>query len=141
MPQPAERVDKVLVSVPAAPLRPMSDRPGDEGLLVEVFFSRSDQPGGVAVRGSLEIQIFQGAVSDRDVLQKKPQRVETYPNSELRKPRNVEGTGPFGVSYRFLVPLGPELSADKKITVVGRYVSPSGASVVSEPTTVPLRPS
>jgi hypothetical protein len=120
----------------------MSDRPGDLGLIVEVFFARVDQARGVPVSGTLEILLFPGAITQADALQMKPARVQTYPNAVLRR---WEGVGNlFGVSYRLLVPLGPDLLDNgkvAKISVVGRYVPPSGPPVYSDPTTVPLHPS
>ena len=142
IPPPTARVDNVYVSVPAAPLRPLSSQPGDVGLLVEVTFARVDQRRGMPVSGSLEVLLFPGAVSQAEALQKKPARVQTYPNALLCE---AEGfTTFFGVSYRLLVPLGPDLADPEKvpkISVVGRYIPPSGPPVFSEPTTVPMRPS
>jgi hypothetical protein len=137
-PTPSARVDSVFVFVPAAPLRPMSNNPGDLGLLMQVFFSTSDKPRGVAVSGTLEVLIFPGAVSQMEVLQKKPAHVETLANPELRAAEAISKS--FGVCYFLQVPLGSELLGEKRISVVGRYTPPSGPPVLSDPTTVPLKP-
>jgi hypothetical protein len=137
LPAPVAQVDKVILRVPLNPLRSADGGEEPQGVLVEVFFERADRPGGVPVLGLLEMRMYEGSARPADLADHKPFHVETYPNSALQ---NLEGRGMFGVSYRIVVPWGARAPSTETIWVEGRYIPPTGPAVLSEPTSVPVRP-
>jgi hypothetical protein len=134
---PVAAVDKVHLRVPLSPLRSLDGGPQPQGVLVEVFFERSDQPGGRAVSGILEIQMYDGAERAADLAGRQPFHVETCPNSVLKE---HEGKSLFGTSYVMIVPWGAKPPAADKIWLLARYVPPTGMPVFSEPTGIAIRP-
>jgi hypothetical protein len=136
-------VDEVIVSVPDVAQRTVGEGPGPDAVEMEIYCARNDRAGGVPISGAIEILFFDGAVDRKTLPSAKPFHVERFPNSLLRGNPNSRlreaFNRRFGVLYRGVVPWGPVPPSGKVVTLVARYIPPSGPPVVSAPTDVALR--
>ncbi|HXG46163.1 MAG TPA: hypothetical protein VNO52_00940 [Methylomirabilota bacterium] len=110
--------------------------PGADGFAVRIYATNGREAKGVPItRGQLDLLLYDGTPAETGLDAAKPLRVWSYPARDLKG--NV-ARSPLGVGYRFALPWGEHRPTRDRVTLVARYVAPSGAVVRSAPTTIAL---
>jgi len=121
-----------LFSVPQA--INLDDVPGPDGFAVRLFArGPSNSKGVVFPNGALEIAMFDGLVSETPAPAVKPLRTWDFTGSELKK---HAGQSAVGIGYRFTLRWTDAPPTGNRITIVARYVPPSGPAVSSAPSSI-----
>jgi hypothetical protein len=108
--------------------------PGPDGISVRIYAGNFRQPKPVAITsGTLEILLFDGAVTADELAKAAPLHVWSLPAQELG--RHVQKTS-VGISYTLALRWGKDKPTRNRVTVVARYLSPDGGKVHSAPTVV-----
>jgi hypothetical protein len=112
----------------------MDERPGPDGLVVELFLHRPDG-NTVLVTGRVELLLFAGPVPAERLTQTAPLITWGFDAPELRG-YTIRKMGLWG--YRLPLRWGPNVPEAESVTLVARYLPPSGRPVYSAPTAVSL---
>ena len=84
-PRPVDRVDEIVLRLtPPSPVN-WDDKPGPDGLQVQINFFQIDEPLSVTVKGSLDLALYDGHVLPEDLAAAKP--IHTWPFSRVQAGR------------------------------------------------------
>ena len=123
-----------LFSVPQAVN--LDDEPGPDGFAVRLFARGPKSSKGVAFpNGALEIAMFDGLVSETSGSTNRPLRTWEFTGSELKQ---HAGQSAVGTGYRFTLRWMDARPAGSRISIVARYLPPSGPPISSAPSTVAI---
>ena len=123
-----------LFSVPQA--INLDDEPGPDGFAVRLFARGPGSSKGIAFpNGNLEIAMFDGLVSETSVPPAQPLRAWNFAGSELKQ---HAGQSAVGTGYRFTLRWMDARPAGSRISIVARYLPPSGPPISSAPSTVAI---
>jgi len=133
-PRPAAAVDVVNLRVMPNPVN-LDNDPEPDALLAEVFFFKLDEPQPVPVTGTLELLLFEGNVPVGSLGRARPLRVWRFGGDDLRRCLTRDhGLWGYVMQLRWDMP-----PAAKHVTLLARYTRPGGGTVVSAPSSIPLR--
>ena len=119
-----------LFSVPVAVN--LDDAPGPDGFAVRLFAKGAKGSKGIAIpNGTLEIVMFDGIVPEKS--SPAPLRTWSFSGSELKK---HSGQSAVGTGYRFTLRWADSPPTQSRISVLARYVPPSGPAISSAPSSV-----
>lgn len=136
-PRPVDNFDEIVVRLtPPAPVN-WDDRPGPDGLQVQINFFQIDRPLSVTVKGSLEMSLYEGRVQAAQLASAKPIHTWPYSGVELA---GFAGKSAFGWGYAMRLAWHDRPPAGKIATLVARYRSRDGNVKASSPLYVPLGP-
>ena len=136
-PRPVDDVDVVgLRMTPPAPVN-WDERPGSDGLQIQVNFFRRDEDLSVIVRGSLELTLYAGRLQAKQLAEARPLRTWRFDGVELS---TYCGKSAFGWGYAMRLPWGSQAPPGSNATLASRYISPDGRVVPGRPIIVPLGP-
>jgi len=136
-PRPVEEIDVIgLRMTPPAPVN-WDERPGADGLQVQVNFFRQDEDLSVTVTGCLELALYEGKLRPEQIASSRPMRTWRFDGVELS---TYCGKSAFGWGYAMRLPWGGHLPAGANATLGSRYTSPRGRVVAGRPIIVPLGP-
>ena len=134
-PRPVDRVDEIVLRLtPPAPVN-WDDRPGPDGLQVQVNFFQVDEPLSVTVKGSLDLALYEGHVRPEDLAAAKP--IHTWPFSGVQL-AGLAGKSAVGWGYAMRLPWGSKPPAGTTATLAARYRSADGNVKAAQPLYVPL---
>jgi len=123
-----------LFSVPQAVN--LDDEPGPDGFAVRLFARGPKSSKGVAFpNGTLEIAMFEGLVSGTSGSTNKPLRTWEFTGSELKK---HAGQSAVGTGYRFTLRWTDARPGGSRISIVARYLPPSGPAISSVPSVIAI---
>ena len=121
-----------LFSVPQAVN--LDDEPGPDGFAVRLFARGPKSSKGVVFpNGTLEIAMFEGLVSGTSGSTNKPLRTWEFTGGELKK---HAGLSAVGTGYRFTLRWTDARPTGNRISIVARYLPPSGPAISSAPSSV-----
>ncbi len=136
-PRLVDRFDAVVLRLtPPAPVN-WDDKPGADGLQVQINFFQIDKPLSVTVKGSLELELYQGRVQAAQLASAKPIRTWPFSGVELA---GFAGKSAFGWGYAMRLAWGARPPAGSTATLIVRYRSLDGNVKTSSPLYVPLGP-
>ena len=136
-PRPVDRVDEIVLRLtPPAPVN-WDDRPGHDGLQVQVNFFQIDEPLSVTVKGSLDLALYEGRVRPEDLAAAKP--IHTWPFSGAQL-AGLAGKSAVGWGYAMRLPWGSRSPAGTTATLTARYRSADGNVKAAKSLYVPLGP-
>ena len=137
-PSPVDHADVIFVRTAQGVLR-LDDRPGPDGIAVQVHFYLHDpsKPLPVTVSGKLELLLFEGRVSGVDLRTIKPFYTWVFSGPRLM---DLAVKAREGWGYSFRLRWGPRPPSGKIVTLVARYEAPDGRAVYSKPMFVMIRP-
>jgi hypothetical protein len=136
-PRPVDRVDEIVLRLtPPAPVN-WDDRPGPDGLQVQINFFRIDEPLSVTVKGSLDLALYEGHVRPENLAAAKP--IHTWPFSGAQLASQA-GKSAVGWGYAIRLPWGDRPPAGATATLTARYRSADGNVKAAQPLYVPLGP-
>ena len=114
----------------------LDSKPGPDGVGVRIYAShRGDTTAIPITQGDLDILIFDGEVTLKDLLTQKPLHTSSYPASKLKPHLQITS---IGTSYRFATVWGQNKPTGDRVTLIARYTPPKGQPVYSAPGSVPL---
>ncbi len=123
-----------LFSVPQAVN--LDDEPGPDGFAVRLFARGPKSSKGVAFpNGALEIAMFEGLLPDASGSTNQSLRTWEFTGSELKQ---HAGQSAVGTGYRFTLRWMDARPAGSRISIVARYLPPSGPAISSAPSTVAI---
>jgi hypothetical protein len=131
--EPVVQVDKI--DLWAAPYAlEMDNRPGPDGVLLNVNFYQVAQPKAVPVRGTLEFLLYDGGLTAGQLLGRVPVDSWSFEGDQLESQaqRTYVGYG-----YRFPLQWAQRPTRDI-VTVVARYTQSDGRTVLSDPVSIPI---
>ena len=128
-PAPVERVDAVNLL--------WDGQTAPDGVTLLVLLFREDGALPVMVRGALEVQLYEAQVGMTDLDKVKPAHAWRFEGTQLRARRRRTVYG-----WAYAVHLGWAAAPPKtsSVTLVVRYVPPSGGPVYAKPLSIPLSP-
>ena len=136
-PPPAvDHVDRLVIPTSPHPLN-WDAEPGSDGLAVQVFFSReatSQLP--VAVTGTVEFMLYDGALTDGDV-QATPLHTWKFTGAELP---GYAVKAAWGWGYAMRLGWGVKRPKANSVTLRARYIPPTGPPVPAQPIIIPVGP-
>ncbi len=136
-PRPVDRVDEIMLRLtPPAPVN-WDDKPGADGLQVQINFFQVDEPLSVTVKGSLDLALYEGHIQPEDIAAAKP--LHTWPFSGVQL-AGLAGKSAVGWGYAMRLPWGARPPAGVTATLAARYRSGGGNVMTSKPLYVPLGP-
>ena len=136
-PRPVDRVDEIVLRLtPPAPVN-WDEKPGADGLQVQINFFQIDQPLSVTVKGSLDLALYEGRVLPEDIAAAKP--IHTWPFSGVQL-AGLAGKSAVGWGYAIRLPWGDSPPAGATATLIARYRSADGNVKAAQPLYVPLGP-
>ncbi len=136
-PRPVDRFDEIVLRLtPPAPVN-WDDKPGADGLQVQMNFFLIDRPLSVTVKGSLTLELHQGRVKASQLDSAEPLQRWTYAGAQLAA---HAGKSAFGWGYAMRLAWHNRPPAGKIATLVARYRSRDGNVTTSSPLYVPLGP-
>jgi hypothetical protein len=136
-PRPVDKIDVIgLRLTPPAPVN-WDERPGADGLQMQVNFFRQDEALSVTVRGSLELTLYEGKLRPEQLAAARPLRTWRFEGAELS---TYCGKSAFGWGYAMRLPWGASPPPGANATLGSRYTSPGGRVVAGRPIIVPLGP-
>jgi hypothetical protein len=110
--------------------------PGPDGFAIRVYAGNGRAASGQRIdRGRLEVLLFDGGLSETDRQSATPLRTWTYDPAKLKE---HAAHSSIGWGYRFAPQWGDARPTRDRITVVVRYVSPSGTVVSSAPSVISM---
>lgn len=111
--------------------------PGSDAVAINIYASSSRYAHGLKIRsGTLEIVMFDGsAASITDDPKAKPRHVWSLAPEVLAKDETATS---LGVGYRLALSWGTDRPEKKSVTLIARYLPPSGAPMYSSPSTISL---
>ena len=135
MPPPVAQVDRLDVHVVGAAAVNWDDKPGPDGVVVRVYFYQYHQPKTVTVNGVLEFMVFEGSLSASTIDKAVPFKIWKFPADELPAfaVRSTVGWG-----YAIQLAWDKDVPKTRRITLVARFVSPTGAEIFSAPVSIPV---
>jgi hypothetical protein len=114
----------------------LDQTPGPDGFAVRVYASNGRAASGIPIRtGRLELALYDGAKPNGVPESQPPLRVWTYDGAALKA---HAGKSSIGWGYRFAPAWGDAKPTRDRITVVVRYVSPSGEMISSSPSVISM---
>lgn len=136
-PRPVDRVDEIVLRLtPPAPVN-WDDKPGPDGLQVQINFFRIDEPLSVTVKGSIDLALYEGHVRPEDLASAKP--LHTWPFSGVQL-AGLAGKSAVGWGYAMRLPWGDRPPSGATATLAARYRSADGNIKACQPLYVPLGP-
>jgi len=136
-PRPVDDVDVIGLRVTQGKPVNWDEKPGADGLQVQVNFFRRGEDLSVTVRGTLELSLYEGRLKPGQIAAARPLRSWRFEGVEL--PTYCRKT-PFGWGYAMRLPWGATPPSGANVTVGSRYVSPDGRVVTRRPIIIPLVP-
>jgi hypothetical protein len=134
-PRTVANIDMIWLRLtPPAPVN-WDDKPGSDGLQVQVNFFQIDEQLSVTVKGSLEFALYEGYVRPENLAAARP--VHTWPFSGVQL-ASFCGKSAAGWGYAMRLPWGDKPPAGSIATLIARYTSPDGNVKVSDPLYPPL---
>jgi len=123
-----------LLTMPAA--LNLDQTSGPDAFAVKVYAGSLSYPKPVPIReGTLEILMFDGVLKSGETASVKPLKIWQYTVAELKA--HAFNTS-IGICYQFTPQWGTNAPQQDRITIVGRYFSPSNAQIVTVPSTVEM---
>jgi len=136
-PRPVDHFDEIVLRLtPPAPVN-WDDRPGADGVQVQMNFFQVDKPLSVTVKGSLELALYEGRIKAAHLASARPLHTRTYSGSKLA---GFAGKSAFGWGYAMRLAWHDRPPTGKIATLVARYRSRDGNVKASSPLYVPLGP-
>lgn len=133
-PDPVARIDAVeLRAMPSAVN--WDDDPEPDGLRVEVFCYRLDQPEPAPVEGELEFLLYEGRLRAGELASADPLLTWRFTAAELRSVM-VRRLGLWGYSLRLA--WGDRLPESSSVTLIARHRSPEDRIVRSAPISISM---
>ncbi len=128
-------IDEVhLFGLPAA--LNLDNIPGPDAFSVRVFASSSTLAKGVAVRtGAIEIVLYDGGYTAGQTMDAPPLRTWSFTPQQLK---GLANENRLGIGYEFTLPWAGTPPKRNRITIVARYRPPTGAPVISGPSSITL---
>lgn len=115
----------------------LDGRPGADAVGVRVYASDGARARGIPIRsGRLEIVMYDGAFDTPQLAGQAPLRTWTFGPSELAP---LAGGTSLGTGYQLALRWAPARPTARAVTVIARYHSPKGDTLVSEPNSIPVR--
>ncbi len=124
----------VLVTAPAA----VDSEPpvGPDAIAVKVYAMSGTKPKAISIsRGALEVYLFDGVLSSETPENVKPLKVWSRSANELQQFGTKTA---IGVSYAMTLLWGKDKPKQENVTIIARYIDPSGRSIYSSPSTIPV---
>jgi len=136
-PRPVADVDAVgLRLTPPSPVN-WDDRPGADGLQVQVNFFRLDEDLSVTVKGARELTLFEGNLKANQLAGARVLQTWRFNAADLS---TFCGKSAFGWGYAMRLPWGASPPSGSNATLIAKYISPTGRTIAAEPIVVPLGP-
>jgi len=109
---------------------------GADGFVVRVFGSSHARAKGLPVRsGMIEILMYDGTFREGTQTASKPTKVWSFPASKLS---DYSTESSLGLGYQFALKWETSKPTQNRITVVARYVPPTGPPIYSVPSVIPV---
>lgn len=110
--------------------------PGPDGFAIRVFAGNGRAASGQRIEhGKLEILLFDGGLTEAERHTAEPLRTWEYTAAKLKA---YVAKSSIGWGYRFAPQWGENRPTQDRITVIVRYVSPSGTVVSSSPSVISM---
>lgn len=133
-PAPVSRIDAVeLRAMPSAVN--WDDDPGPDGLRVEVFCYRFDQPEPAPAEGTLEFMLYEGRLRGPELASAEPVLIWRFTDRQLR-PKLVRRMGLWGYSVQLA--WGDRVPKSPSVTLIARHKSPEDRIVRSAPISISM---
>ena len=135
MPPPVVQVDRLGVHVERGTAINWDDKPGADGVFVRVYCYQYHQPKTVTVNGVLEFMLFEGGLSMGTIDKAKPFQVWKFTTDQLPAfaDRSTVGWG-----YTMQLAWNKNVPKTRRITLVARFISATGAETFSVPVSIPV---
>jgi len=136
-PPPVDAPTDLVVRTPPTAVN-WDQRPGADGIPVLVhLFRRPGDALPVMVRGRIRFDLYEGILQPEDLSAARPWRTWQFQGEQLRRGavRAPEGWG-----YAFRLDFSDAPPATSAVTLVTRYLSPDGRTVLAERTVLPASP-
>ena len=131
----AENINYIQVITPIAASN-LDGIPGPDGVQAMIFLYRSGQKvETVAGTGTLELQMFDGNLTARELTRTTPFGVWSYTPQELL-PFQARWKGLW--CYQLVLPWGPERPRSGGVTLLARYREKNGLELYARPQYIPL---
>ncbi len=109
---------------------------GPDGFVVRVFASSHARAKGLPVRsGLIEILMYDGTFREGTQVAPKPTKVWSFPAAKLD---GYATESSLGLGYQFALKWETSKPTQNRITVVARYVPPTGPPIYSVPSVIPV---
>ena len=110
--------------------------PGPDAVGVRVYASNRRTARGLRIKsGALEVLMFPAPLPEPGEAPPIALKTWRFTPTELR-PNESEST--IGIGYRLALPFGADVPPVAGVTLIARYIDPSGAVVDSSPSTISL---
>ena len=134
-PRAVDEVDDILIL--AGPTATNWDnRPGADGLDVNVYLYRYARDLPVIVKGTLEFTLYEGVVRSEDLAEARHFRKWRFDADSLKQ---CMGHSQAGWGYRIRLSWSPAVPATTSVTLASRYVSRGGRIAYARPITIATR--
>jgi hypothetical protein len=121
-----------LLAIPVA--LNLDDAPGVDGFVIKIFASNRKRPKPLLIEsGQIEIMMFDGVPIAVPGAPPQPLRVWKYSAAELKR---FATEGSIGTSYQIAQRWGDAKPSSTRISVVVRYTTPAGGSILSAPSII-----
>ncbi len=109
---------------------------GPDAVEMVIYPTGHDKPKTLPISsGKLEVLMFDGVINDQTSASVQPLKVWTLQPAELKASANKTA---IGTSYPLTLLWGNNIPKQDNITIIARYVDPSGRTVYSAPSTIPV---
>lgn len=140
MPEPAARVDRLSVLTSPAPIN-LDDQPGADGMEIHLYMYKTEPPDRVLpaapTDGHVEIFLYDGRAQISDIDRRTALKQWTFTAEQLQRFRARDV---LGINYAMQLAWGDNHPQAKSITLIIRYVDPTGRIVYAAPTHLAIRP-
>jgi hypothetical protein len=135
MPPPVALVDRLGVHVERGAAINWDDEPGPDGVFVRVYCYQYHQPKTVTINGVLEFMVFEGRLTTSTIDNAQALKVWKFTADELPAcaVRSTVGWG-----YAMQLGWDKDVPKTRRITLVARFISPTGAETFSVPVSIPV---
>ena len=135
-PRPVGEIDRMVLQ--ASPNAVNWDgKPGPDGLEVCVHMFRLSQPLPVTVRGTIRFTIYEGVISEKDLVSAKPFHSWLFDGDKLKlhRVRMMTGWG-----YAMRLGWGSNKPTTSSVTLAAEYLPQKGNSIHTNPIAIPIGP-
>jgi len=135
-PAAVDHVDRFAIPTSPHPLN-WDAEPGSDGLAVQVFFERrSVGPLPVAVTGTIEFMLYEGALTAGQEAAT-PLHTWNFTGAELP---GYAVRAAWGWGYAMRLGWGAKRPKTSSVTLLARYIPPTGSPVDAQPIIIPVGP-
>ncbi len=137
-PAPVDAVDSVNLWVRPTAMN-WDDRPGPDGVQVQVYFFRRDAEHKLplTVSGSVDMILYEGNVKRSEMSAAKPFHTWRFSPAQMK---GFLSRGMAGWCYTLTLPWGATAPQADTVTLTAKYTAPAGAALYAAPASISMGP-